>query len=136
MKLCRLSILAFALSFSVTVAAEPIATMLQFSHGFGRSPATRVSMRLISTNLDSTPGLSVALPLYSSNPSAPEWYRMHSTENRRPFCERSPNGCLAFGLLLGVGIVYFVVEAANDADGDTRASFTSGSTDVTVNHTP
>ncbi len=135
MKLYRLSILACALSFSVNVAAEPIATMLQFSHEFGASPATRLSMRLISTDFDSTPGLGVALPLYSSHRSAPEWYRMHSAENRRSFCERSPNGCLAFGLLLGVGIAYFVVEAADDADGDTRINFTSGSTGVTVNDT-
>jgi hypothetical protein len=135
MKLCRLLILAFIVTFSVTVAAEPIATMIQWSHEFGSRPATRASMRLISTDFDGPPGLGVALPLYSSNTSSPDWYRMHNAENRRPFCERSPNGCLAFGILLGVGIVYFLVEAQDDVDGDTRVSFTSGSTGVTVNDT-
>ncbi len=134
MNLCRVFTLAFLLSFSVTAAAESIATMIQLSHGFGSRPATRVSMRLLSTDFDGAPGLGVALPLYSSNPSASAWYRMQNAKHRRPFCERSPNGCLAFGLLLGAGIVYFVVEAANDADGDSRVSFTSGSTGVTVNN--
>lgn len=135
MKLCRILILAFILTFSVTVAAEPIATMIQLSHRFGSQPATRVSMRLISTDFDGPPGLGVALPLYSSNPSTPEWYPMQNAEDQRPFCERSPNGCLAFGLLLGVGIFYFVVEASDDADGVRRVNFTSGSTGVTVNNT-
>lgn len=135
MKLCRLVIFAFALSFSITVAAEPITTVLQFSHDFGGRPTTRISLRLIATNVDGPPRLGAALPLYSSNSSASAGDRMHNAEDQRPFCERSPNGCLAFGMLLGVAIAYFVVEAADDVDGDSRVSFTSGSTRVVVNDT-
>lgn len=132
MNLCRLCILASVLSFSAAVAADPVATMLQFSNDFGGRPATRINLRLISSDLDGPSDLGVTLPLYSSGP---KWHPMHNTEDRRPFCERSPKGCLAFGLLLGVGIAYFVVAAANDADGDTHVSFTSGSSGVTVNNT-
>lgn len=135
MTLCRFFVLPFALFYSVTVAADSLATMLQFSRDFGAWSSTRISLRLNSADLDHPAARDMALPLYASRRSAAKWYPMRNAEDRRPFCERSPNGCLAFGILLGVGITYFVVEAINDADGDTRISFTSGSGGVTGNNT-
>lgn len=130
MKWCRLSVLAFALCFSAILAADSGYMLLQLSSTVGERPATHISLRLTSSGVDGPPGMGTALPLFSSGHTRNS---MQNSEDQRPFCERSPGGCLAFGLLLGAGIAYFVIEAANDADGDTRVSFTSGSTGLTVN---
>ncbi len=133
MKLCRLIILGLCVYIPSATAAEPVATMLQFSHEFGGAPTTRVGLRVFSTKVDDTPAPAAVLPLYSSHSGLPGWPPMRNADDQRSFCERSPSGCLAFGLLLGVGIAYFLIEAADDADGDSRVSFTSGSTTVTAN---
>ncbi len=134
MKPSRLYLLAFTLLYAGSVAADPIFTTLQFAHDFGSRPSSRLSLKLTSIDADDTRRSVLALPLYSTDTSDPDGYRMHSAEQRRPLCERNPNGCLAFGLLLGVAIAYFVVEAVEDTNGDTRISFTSGSTRAVVNN--
>ncbi len=133
MRLHRLFLFVFSLFFTAVAVAKPVATMLQFSYDFGDRFVSRISLRLASYDVDDGPAPGLVLPLYSHHVSVFDRYRMHSSDASRPFCERNPSGCLAFGLLLGVAIAYFVVQVADEADQDTRIRITSGSTGVTVN---
>lgn len=124
-----LSMCGFALAISVTLADSEF-TLLEFSHDFGGQSVTRVSLGLVSRELVDPHYLGLRLPLYSTSPSELSLASMNATEGRGSFCERNPRGCLAFGVVIGVGIVYFASQIKSDDADRVQVSVSAGETSI------
>lgn len=112
--------------------ADATFTLLQFSHDFGNRSVNRLKLGLSSRYVDDEHGPGLWIPVYSTKHTEMSLWPMNASERGASLCERSPGSCLAFGLILGAGIVYFASEVADQGDDEVTIGFSSGSTSIGV----